>query len=159
MRPYSGFDQFEFDIPSGRNGDCYDRSLVRMEEMRQSLRIIQQCLDNMPSGSYKSDHPLTTPPLKERTMADIETLITHFLSVTWGPVIPEGEAMVPVEAAKGSNGYYLISDGDTSPYRSRIRTPSFPHIQMLPLISRGYTIPDLLAILGAMDFVLADLDR
>ena len=92
-------------------------------------------------------------------MHDIETLITHFLSVSWGPVIPRGEALVPIEAPKGSNGYYLISDGGTSPYRSRIRTPSFPHIQMLPLISRGYTIPDLLSILGAMDFVLADLDR
>jgi NADH-quinone oxidoreductase subunit C/D len=158
-RPYSGFGQFEFDIPTGKNGDCYDRSVVRMEEIRQSLRIIQQCVDNMPSDSYKSDHPLTTPPLKEKTMQDIETLITHFLGVTWGPVIPAGEAMIPIEASKGSNGYYLVSDGGTSPYRSRIRTPSFPHMQMLPLISRGYTIPDLLSILGAMDFVLADLDR
>lgn len=158
-RPYSGFENFEFDIPTGKNGDCYDRSLVRMEEMRQSLRIIQQCIDNMPEGQYKSSHPLTTPPLKERTMKDIETLITHFLGVTWGPVIPPGEAMVPVEASKGSNGYYLISDGDTSSYRSRIRTPSFPHMQMLPFIAKGYTIPDLLSILGAMDFVLADLDR
>jgi NADH-quinone oxidoreductase subunit C/D len=158
-RPYSGFENFEFDIPLGKNGDCYDRSLVRMEEMRQSLRIVDQCLHNMPAGSYKSDHPLTTPPLKERTMQDIETLITHFLGVTWGPVIPAGEAMIPIEAPKGSNGYYLVSDGSTSPYRSRIRTPTFAHMQMLPLISRGYTIPDLLAILGAMDLVLADLDR
>jgi NADH-quinone oxidoreductase subunit C/D len=158
-RPYSGYDQFEFEIPLGKNGDCFDRSVIRMEEMHQSLRIIQQCLNNMPAGSYKSDHPLTTPPLKDRTMKDIETLITHFLGVAWGPVIPEGEAMVPTEAAKGSNGYYLISDGGTFAYRSRIRTPSFPHMQMLPLIARGYTIPDLLSILGAMDFVLADLDR
>jgi len=158
-RPYSGIDQFEFEIPLGKNGDCYDRSLVRMEEMRQSLHILQQCVDNMPSGPYKSDHPLTTPPRKEKTMQDIETLITHFLSVTWGPVIPAGEAMVPIEGAKGSNGYYLVSDGGTSSYRTRIRTPSFPHVQMIPLISKGYTIPDLLAILGATDFVLADLDR
>ena len=92
-------------------------------------------------------------------MKDIETLINHFVGVSWGPVIPEGEAMIPIEAAKGCNGYYLISDGNTSSYRTRIRTPSFPHMQMLPLISKGYTIPDLLAILGAMDFVLADLDR
>ncbi len=159
QRPYSGFENFEFDIPIGKNGDCYDRSLVRMEEMRQSLRIIQQCIDNMPEGSYKSLHPLTTPPLKERTMKDIETLITHFLGVTWGPVIPAGEAMVPVEASKGCNGYYMISDGGTSSYRSRIRTPSFPHLQMIPMISKGYTIPDLMSILGATDFVLADLDR
>ena len=158
-RPYSGIEKFEFDIPLGRNGDCYDRAMVRMEEMRQSLRIIQQCIKNMPAGHYKSDHPLAIPPRKDKTMTDIETLITHFVGVSWGPVIPAGEAMVPVEAAKGSNGYYLISDGSTSSYRSRIRTPSFAHLQMLPLISKGYTIPDLLAILGAMDFVLADLDR
>jgi NADH-quinone oxidoreductase subunit C/D len=158
-RPYSGFDKLEFDIPLGKNGDCYDRALVRMEEMRQSLRIIQQCINNMPIGHYKSGHPLAIPPRKDKTMQDIETLITHFVGVSWGPVIPAGEAMVPVEAAKGSNGYYLISDGGTSSYRSRIRTPSFPHMQMLPLITKGYTIPDLLAILGAMDFVLADLDR
>jgi len=158
-RPYSGIEKFEFDVPLGKNGDCYDRAQVRMQEMRQSLRIIQQCIDNMPSGHFKSDSPLAIPPRKDKTMTDIETLITHFVGVSWGPVIPAGEAMVPVEAAKGSNGYYLISDGSTSSYRSRIRTPSFPHIQMLPLISKGYTIPDLLAILGAMDFVLADLDR
>jgi NADH-quinone oxidoreductase subunit C/D len=158
-RPCSGIDQFDFDIPIGKNGDCYDRALVRMEEIRQSLRIIEQCVKNMPAGDYKSSHPLTTPPRKEKTMNDIETLITHFLSVTWGPVIPAGEAMVPIEAAKGSNGYYLVSDGGTSAYRLRIRTPSFPHTQMIPLISKGYTISDLLAILGAMDFVLADLDR
>jgi len=158
-RPYSGIDRFEFDIPLGKNGDCYDRALVRMEEMRQSLRIIQQCVKNMPEGHYKSDHALAIPPRKDKTMTDIETLITHFVGVSWGPVIPAGEAMVPVEAAKGSNGYYLISDGGTSSYRSRIRTPSFPHMQMLPFITKGYTIPDLLAILGAMDFVLADLDR
>jgi NADH-quinone oxidoreductase subunit C/D len=158
-RPYSGIERFEFDIPLGKNGDCYDRALVRMEEMRQSLRIIQQCINNMPAGHYISDHALAIPPRKDKTMIDIETLITHFVNVSWGPVIPAGEAMVPIEAAKGSNGYYLISDGSTSSYRTRIRTPSFPHMQMLPFISKGYTIPDLLAILGAMDFVLADLDR
>ncbi len=158
-RPYSGIDKFEFDIPLGKNGDCYDRAIVRLEEMHQSLRIIQQCISNMPSGYFKSDHPLATPPRKEKTMTDIETLINHFVGVSWGPVIPAGEAMVPIEAAKGSNGYYLISDGSTSSYRTRIRTPSFPHIQMLPFITKGYTIPDLFAILGAMDFVLADLDR
>jgi NADH-quinone oxidoreductase subunit C/D len=158
-RPYSGIDQFEFDIPTGKNGDCYDRSLVRMEEMNQSLRIVQQCVSNMPSGPYKSDHPLTTPPLKERTMQDIETLIHHFLHVTWGPVIPAGESMVPIEGAKGGYGYYLISDLSTNAYRCRIRTPSFPHMQMVPFISRGYTVADLLSILGSIDFVLAEIDR
>ena len=92
-------------------------------------------------------------------MHDIETLITHFLSVSWGPVIPPGEAMVSIEATKGNNGYYLISDGSTMPYRVRIRTPSFPHMQILPRLSRGLMIPDLLAILGSLDYVLADVDR
>jgi len=158
-RPYSGYDQFEFDIPTGQNGDCYDRAAVRVAELRQSLRIIEQCLNNMPEGPYKSDHHLATPPLKDKTMTDIETLITHFLSVSWGPVIPAGEAFMGIEATKGNNGYYLISDGSTMSYRTRIRAPSFPHLQMIPLISRGHTIADLLAILGAVDFVLADVDR
>jgi NADH-quinone oxidoreductase subunit C/D len=158
-RPYSGYDQFDFDIPTGQHGDCYDRAVVHVEEIRQSLRIIGQCVRNMPAGPYKSTHPLTTPPLKERTMHDIETLITHFLGVSWGPVIPAGEALVHVEATKGGNGYYLTSDGNTIPYRVRIRTPSFPHMQMVPLLSRGRMIPDLLAILGSIDFVLADVDR
>ncbi len=159
-RPYSDYDQFEFDIPTGRRGDCFDRALVRVEEMRQSLRIIRQCVDNMPEGLYKSKHPRTTPPLKEPgTMHHIETLIDHFLNVSWGPVIPAGEAFFAVEGTKGSNGYYLISDGSTVSYRTRIRTPSFPHIQMVPKISRGFMVPDLLAILGSLDFVLADVDR
>jgi NADH-quinone oxidoreductase subunit C/D len=158
-RPYSGYENFEFDIPTAQNGDCYDRAIVRVEEMWQSLRIIEQCLKNMPEGSYKADHPLTTPPVKKYTMQDIETLITHFLGVSWGPVIPPGEAMSCIEATKGSNSYYLISDGNTSPYRVRIRTPSFPHMQMLPYISKGYTVADMLSILGSMDYVLADIDR
>jgi NADH-quinone oxidoreductase subunit C/D len=133
--------------------------VVRVEEMRQSLRIIEQCMNNMPAGPYKSDHPLTTPPRKERTMRDIETLITHFLGVSWGPAIPPGEAFFGIEATKGNNGYYLISDGDTGSYRTRIRTPSFPHLQMVPKLSRGLMIADLLAILGSIDFILADLDR
>ena len=158
-RPYAGYDQFEFDIPTAVNGDCYDRGVVRIEEMRQSLRIVRQCLDNMPEGPYKALHPLTTPPLKERTMHDIETLIDHFLGVSWGPVIPPGEASVGIEATKGINSYYLISDGSTMPYRVRIRAPSFPHLQMVPLMCRGLMIPDLMAILGSIDFVLADVDR
>ena len=107
-RPYSGYDQFEFDIPTADNmATAMTGAIVRIEEMRQSLRIIEQCLKNMPDGPYKSDHPLATPPRKERTMHDIETLITHFLSVSWGPVIPPGEASVGIEATKGNNSYYL----------------------------------------------------
>jgi NADH-quinone oxidoreductase subunit C/D len=158
-RPYAGYEKFEFDIPTAAHGDCYDRGLVRVEEIRQSLRIIGQCLDHMPAGDYKSDHPIATPPRKEMTMHDIETLINHFLNVTWGPVIPPGEAFAGIEATKGNNGYYLISDGSTCSYRTRIRTPSFPHMQMVPLISRGGTVSDLMAILGSVDFVLSDLDR
>jgi NADH-quinone oxidoreductase subunit C/D len=157
--PYSGYDQFEFDIPTGQHGDCYDRAAVRVEEMRQSLRIIQQCVDHMPLGPYKSPHPLTTPPRKERTMYDIETLIDHFLNVSWGPPIPPGEAFFGIEGTKGNYGYYLISDGDTVSYRTRIRTPSFPHIQTVPLLARGFMVSDLVAILGSIDFVLADVDR
>jgi len=158
-RPYTAYDQFEFEIPTAVHGDCYDRAVVRVEEMRQSLHIIKQCLENMPTGPYKSDHPLATPPRKERTMHDIETLITHFLQVSWGPVIPPGEAFFGIEASKGNTGYYLISDGNTMSYRTRIRTPSFPHLQMIPLLSRGTLVADLLAILGSIDYVLADVDR
>ena len=158
-RPYSGYDQFDFDVPTAQHGDCYDRCVVHVEEMRQSLRIIEQCLKNMPSGPYKSQQREATPPLKEYTMRDIETLITHFLNVTWGPVIPPGEVYSGIEAAKGHNGYYLISDGNTMPYRVRIRAPSFAHLQMIPMMSRGTMVPDLLAILGSIDFVLADVDR
>ena len=158
-RPYSGYEQFQFDIPTATHGDCYDRALVRVEEIRQSLRIIDQCLNHMPAGYYKSDHPLTTPPRKERTLHDIETLITHFLGVSWGPVIPAGEACVIVEATKGNNSYYLTSDGGIHAYRVRIRTPSFAHLQMIPLICKGLMVPDLLAILGNIDYVMADVDR
>jgi NADH-quinone oxidoreductase subunit C/D len=158
-QPYSGYEQFAFDIPTASKGDCYARAAVRIEEMRQSLRIIEQCVKNMPEGPYKSDHHLATPPMRERTMHDIETLITHFLGVSWGPVLPPGEALGAIEAAKGNNGYYLISDGSTVSYRTRIRTPSFAHIQTLPRLSRGLTISDLVVILGSLDFVLADVDR
>ncbi len=158
-RPYSGYDQFEFEIPIGTHGDCYDRTAVRVEEMRQSLRIIRQCVENMPPGEYKARHRLTTPPLKEHTMHDIETLIAHFLNVSWGPVIPPGEACASIEATKGLNSYYLVSDGNTMSYRTRIRTPSFPHLQMIPLMCRGAMIADLIAILGSIDFVMADVDR
>jgi NADH-quinone oxidoreductase subunit C/D len=157
-RPYSGYEQFEFEIPTAERGDCYSRAVVRVEEIRQSLRIIEQCLNNMPAGPYRARHPLTTPPLKERTMHDIETLITHFLSVSWGPVIPAGEGFARTEATKGSTAYYLISDEDIHSYRTSIRTPSFAHVQTIPLISRGWMVPDLIAILGSLDYVMHDVD-
>ena len=159
MRPYSSYEQFEFDIPVGNHGDCYDRAVVHMEEMRQSLRILRQCVDNMPAGPYKSNNPLATPPIKDYTMHDIETLITHFLGVSWGPVIPPGESLFAVEGSKGNEGYYAISDGGVLAYRLHIRTPSFPHLQTIPLLTRGMQVPDLLALLGSIDYVMADVDR
>ncbi len=158
-RPYSGYDQFEFDIPTFDGGDCFDRCRVRVEEIWQSLRIIRQCLDNMPPGPYKSDHPLTTPPRKARTMLDIETLIQHFVNNSWGPVMPAGEVCYPIEATKGLNSYQIVSDGGTNAYRTRIRTPSFPHLQMIPLMARGLLVADLIAIIASIDFVMADVDR
>jgi NADH-quinone oxidoreductase subunit C/D len=159
-RPYGGYEQFDFEVPTAGNGDSYDRAIVHMEEMWQSLRIMEQCVDNMPAGPYKARHPLAVPPLKEQhTMYDIETLIDHFLGVSWGPVIPAGEASIGTESSKGNYSYYLISDGNTMSYRTRIRGASFPHIQLLPLLTRGLTIPDLITILGSIDFVMADVDR
>jgi NADH-quinone oxidoreductase subunit C/D len=159
LRPYSGYENYEFDVPTAARNDGWGRATVRVAELRQSLRIIEQCLANMPSGDYKADHPLTTPPRKDRTLQDIDTLIPHFLGVSWGPVIPPGEACVAIEATKGINSYALTSDGDTMAYRCRIRTPSFAHMQMLPLLCRGALVSDVLAVLGAMDYVLADVDR
>ncbi len=159
QRPYSGYENFEFEVPVGHNGDIYDRALMREQEIRQSLRIIRQCLDHMPSGPYKAEHPLTTPPVKKQTMQDIETLINHFLGVSWGPVIPAGEACAAVEATKGINSYYLVSDGSTMSHRTRIRTPSFPHLQMIPYVGKGLLVADLIALIASIDFVMADVDR
>ncbi|MFM7273965.1 MAG: NADH-quinone oxidoreductase subunit C/D [Gammaproteobacteria bacterium] len=158
-RPYSGYENFDFEVPLASNGDAYDRAMVRLEEMRQSVRIIRQCLENMPAGPYKADHPLTTPPPKERTLEHIETLINHFVSVSWGPVMPAGEACQLIEATKGINSYYLTSDASTMSYRTRIRTPSFPHLQQIPSVIRGGLIADLIAYLASIDFVMADVDR
>lgn len=158
-RPYAGYEEFEFDVPTATGGDSYDRAAVRIAEIYQSLGIIRQCLEKMPSGPYKSEHRHATPPPKERTLQDIETLIHHFLNVSWGPAIPPGEASVPIEATKGFNSYHLVSDGGTTSYRTRIRTPSFPALQQIPLISRGLLIPDLIAIIASIDFVMADVDR
>ncbi|CAD83180.1 NADH dehydrogenase I chain C; chain D [Candidatus Blochmanniella floridana] len=159
-RPYSGYENFDFDIPIGNGlSDCYNRLVLKIEEMYQSIRILNQCLKNMPTGPVKSDHPLTTPPMKKYALKHIETLITHFLQVSWGPVIPPNESLQMVEATKGINSYYLISDGNTMSYRTRIRTPSFPHLQQIPSVIRGSLIPDLIAYLGSIDFVMSDVDR
>ena len=144
-RPYSGYENFDFEIPVGSGvSDAYTRVMLKMEEMWQSLRILEQCLNNMPAGPFKADHPLTTPPPKERTLQHIETLITHFLQVSWGPVMPANESLQMIEATKGINSYYLTSDGSTVSYRTRIRTPSFPHLQQIPSVIRGSPVSDLI---------------
>ncbi len=158
-RPYCGYENFEFEVPVGHRGDAYDRCMLRIEEMRQSLRIIRQCMEHMPAGAYKADHPLAVPPPKDKTLHDIETLITHFLSVSWGPIMPAGEACTIVEATKGLNSYYLTSDKSTMSYRTRIRTPSFTHLQQIPSVINGSMISDLIAYLASIDFVMADVDR
>jgi len=158
-RPYSGYENFEFEVPIALNGDCYDRAAVRVEEMRQSCEIIRQCLENMPEGPYKSDHPLTTPPIKEKSKQDIETLIDHFLSVSWGPVMDPTEVSMAIEATKGINSYYLINDSGSGAYRTRIRTPSFIHIQAIPFLSRGLMLADFTAVVATTDFVMADVDK
>ena len=158
-RPYSGYENFEFEVPVGVNGDAYDRAMVRVEEIRQSLRIIEQCMNNMPEGPFKADHPLTTPPPKERTLQHIDTLINHFLQVSWGPVMPAAESFQMIEATKGVNSYYLTSDGSTMSYRTRIRTPSFAHLQQIPSVIRGSMVSDLIVYLGSIDFVMSDVDR
>jgi len=158
-KPYGGYEQLEFDIPVAQRGDCYDRVRLRLDEIRQSLRLIAQCLKHMPAGPVHAAHPLAMPMRREAVLRDIDSLIPHFINASWGPVIPAGEVAVTVEAAKGLNTYALISDGGTSPYRVRIRTPSFAHLQMVPLISRGAYLADLIAIIGSIDFVMADVDR
>lgn len=158
-RPYCGYENFDFEVPISYNGDAYDRCMLKVEEIRQSVRIIEQCLNNMPEGAYKADHPLAVPPPKDRTLNDIETLINHFVSVSWGPVMPAGEASMMVEATKGINSYYVTSDKSTMSYRTRIRTPTYAHLQQMPSVINGSLVSDLIIYLASIDIVMADVDR
>jgi NADH-quinone oxidoreductase subunit C/D len=158
-RPYSGYEQFDFDVPTATRGDAFDRTRVRADEIRESLKIIRQCVDGMPAGPVKADHPLTTPPSARAMQRDIETLITHFQQMGWGTVVPSGEATGQIEGHRGLIQYSLISDGGTSSYRTRIRTPSFTHLQMLPAITPGMTVADLVVHIASLDFVMSDVDR
>ena len=157
--PYSGYENFEFEVPTATGGDCYARYLVRVEEMRQSIRIIEQAANNMPAGRYITDDYRYVIPKREDMLKDIESLIHHFINVTRGPKVPVGEAYAACEIPRGEQGYYVVSDGLGYAYRARIRGPGFANVQVMPLMAVGESIADLIAIIGSVDYILPDIDR
>jgi NADH-quinone oxidoreductase subunit B/C/D len=157
--PYSGYDNFDFEVPTAEGGDCYARYLVRVEEMRQSIKIIEQAAAHMPEGRYVSDDYRYVIPKREDMLKDIESLIHHFVNVTRGPKIPKGEAYASCEIPRGEQGYYVVSDGLGYSYRTRIRGPGFANVQVIPLMAEGESIADLIAIIGSADYILPDIDR
>ena len=159
-RPYSGYEQYEFDVPVGTTGDCYDRWLVRMEESRQSLRIIRQAIDKLPEGLWYNDEAkkIVLPP-KSEVMTRMEELIQNFMIVTQGPQIPPGEVYFEAENPKGLLGFYILSKGGGVPYRMKIRSPSFCNLSILPKLVPGHMVADIPVILGSLDFVLGECDR
>jgi NADH-quinone oxidoreductase subunit D len=158
-QPYSGYEQYDFMIPTGTHGDVYDRYLVRVEEMRQSLRIIQQALDKMPYGPFRSNNRKFVPPPRAELGTSMEAVIHHFKLWTEGFKVPKGAVYLPVESPKGELGYYLESNGGNQPYRIHMRTPSFVNLQALPLLCKGHLVADLVGIIGSVDIVLGDCDR
>jgi len=157
--PYDAYDKVEFDVPVGKKGDCYDRYLVRIEEMRQANRIIKQCIEKLPAGPVMADAPKFTLPPKDQVLKDMEHLIHQFILITKGPTVPEGEVYMGTEVPKGELGFYFISDGTGKPYRMRVRSPSFIHASVLPRLSEGGLIADVIANVGTIDIVLGECDR
>jgi NADH-quinone oxidoreductase subunit D len=162
-QPYECYNDFEFDIPVGKNGDCYDRYLVRMEEMRQSVRIMKQCIDKLTSGEGQgpvlAPNNKVTPPRRDEMKRSMEALIHHFKLFTEGFHVPEGEVYAAVEAPKGEFGVYLVADGTNRPYRCKLRAPGYAHLQAMEFMCKGHMLADVSAILGSIDIVFGEVDR
>ncbi|HUE47055.1 MAG TPA: NADH-quinone oxidoreductase subunit D [Aestuariivirgaceae bacterium] len=162
-QPYECYDEMDFDIPVGKHGDCYDRYLIRMEEMRQSVRIMKQCIDklNAPGGQgpVSSADGKVVPPKRAEMKRSMEALIHHFKLYTEGYRVPEGEVYACVEAPKGEFGVYLVSDGSNKPYRCKVRAPGFAHLQAMDFLTRGHMLADVSAVLGSIDIVFGEVDR
>jgi len=157
--PYEIYDKLDFEIPVGKNGDCYDRYFVRVEEMKESLKIIHQCIDNIPKGHVMIQNNKVTPPKRKLMKTSMESLIHHFKLYTEGYKVPKGETYTSVEAPKGEFGVYLVSDGSNKPYKCKIRAPGFAHLQAMDFCSKGHMLADVVAILGSMDIVFGEIDR
>lgn len=158
-QPYEIYHLLDFSVPIGKNGDCYDRYLVRVEEMRQSLKIIEQCLNQLPVGDFMAQNSKVVPPKRSDMKQSMESLIHHFKLYTEGFYVPMGEVYTCVEAPKGEFGVYLVADGTNKPYRCKIRTPGFTFLQMTDYLCRDYLLADIVAIIGSMDIVFGEIDR
>ena len=158
-QPYAIYDEINFDVPIGKNGDCYDRYLLRVEEMKQSVKIIRQVLDNIPKGSVIIDDSRFSPPKRGEMKHSMEALINHFKLFTEGVRVPAGEVYTAVEAPKGEFGVYLVSDGSSKPYRCKIRAPGFSHLQGLDFMTKGHMLADLVACIATLDVVFGEIDR
>ena len=157
--PYSGYENFDFEIPVGSNGDVYDRYLVRMLEMEESLKIVNQALEGLPTGAYRVNNPKISPPPKWQITGSMEALIHHFKLYTEGYRPPQGDVFVRTESPKGELGFYIVSDGTAKPYRMHVRAPSFANLQALPLMIEGSFLADVVAAIGSIDIVLGEVDR
>jgi NADH dehydrogenase I, D subunit len=158
-QPYEVYDKMDFDIPVGKHGDCYDRYLVRVVEMRESVRIMQQCIAQMPGGAVRAENRKVTPPPRAEMKRSMEALIHHFKLFTEGFHVPEGEIYAAVEAPKGEFAVYLIADGTNKPYRCKIRPPGYVHLQALDMMSKGHMLADVVANIGSIDIVFGEIDR